>query len=275
MQRNQQIMSTMLVHSKSDYGNSLQQDPDHEPESGSFADLLAGLDDYRLTHPKEIYAELRQLATRADFVSISFGQNGLRIVSRLLYACPEEEQVYYDLASTPFENTALLASREQLFSATPNGVHVQFVCADVTQRMFDGAPAFCCPYPAAVYRMQRRENFRIETPVARPFMCHAMLPDGSRFSFELADISVTGVRLRSAEPRLEMLKPGTLFSDAVIDCQNLGSIATDLRVAFVRNMRTETHPLYQIGCRFDNLQPRRENELQRMITTLELRRNRR
>ena len=68
---------------------------------------------------------------------------------------------------------------------------------------------------------------------------------------------------------------GTTLTNAAFDYRDLGSMQSDLKIAFIHNSQTVAKPIYHFGCRFLTLPKAREASLQRLITFLELRRNKR
>ena len=66
------------------------------------------------------------------------------------------------------------------------------------------------------------------------------------------------------------LQMDTLLSKAVLNFGRRGRMETDLRVTNLRNIRGPENPVYRIGCRFERFPKSKEQNLQRLITFLEL-----
>lgn len=243
--------------------------------SPTLTESLAALDDFRMSHPKEVINALRQLARRQDFMTVAFGRHGERIVTRILEVDESTGCFFYDYGASAAENQRLQGSEENLFSGMQSGVHIQFACGRPEPDMHDGLPAFRSQLPESVYRMQRREHFRVAMPIADPYICTARLPDQRQIRFDIVDLSLTGIRLRCTDAGIGELAIGTTLTDAVFDFRDLGSIESDLKIAYIHNSQTFTKPIYHFGCRFLTLPKAKEASLQRMITYLELRRNKR
>lgn len=246
-------------------------------ESRSLTASLAALDDFRKTHPKEITSMLRQLAQHRNVLNICFGRNGERIVTRILAVDEGSGSFLYDYGASSAENLRLQQSEENLFSGMQAGVHIKFVCGRAEPHLYDGLPAFKSQLPESLYRIQRRENFRVEMPIADPYVCTATLPNQRRVSFNLVDLSLTGVRLRSTDVNLDEdeLAIGATLTEATFDYRDLGTMESDLKIIYIQNTKTFTDPIYHFGCRFLTLPKAKEASLQRLITFLELRRNKR
>lgn len=234
------------------------------------SDALAALEDFRITHPKEIGNVLRQLMRRKDFLAVECSNRPHRIVTRILDVDQDAGVFIYDCSADQTYNRFLLESEESYFSATQDGVRIQFVGARPEQHEFEGAFAFRSSLPESLYRMQRREFFRVETPLMEPYRCTAQLPDKRQVSFDIYDLSLNGVGLRSKDPILGNLPIGTLLSKAVLDCSKLGTMETDLKITYLNNIRNHSDPIYHFGCRFVGFSKAKEPVLQRMINYLEL-----
>lgn len=236
---------------------------------------LAALEDFRISYSKEIANVLRKFVRQMEFLNVTFGRHGERIVTRILAVDERAGTFLYDYGASEAENLRLQEAEENLFSGMQSGVHIQFVCGRPQPHLHEGLPAFKSQLPKNLYRIQRRENFRVETPIANPYICTATLPDKRRISFDIVDLSLTGIRLRSTDASTGELAIGMTLTDATFDYRDLGVMQSELRITFVHNSHTFNDPIYHFGCRFMTLPKAKEASLQRLITFLELSRHRR
>lgn len=258
-----------------DTKNSPQPPVLETAEQLPLSDKLALLDDFRITQPKEIGGVLRQLMKRKDFLTVECSHRPHRIVTRILDVDQNAGFFIYDGSSEQIYNRSLLESEENYFSATQDGVRIQFVSGRPEPHEFEGAFAFRAPLPASLYRMQRREFFRVGTPLLEIYGCTASLPDKRQVTFDIFDLSLNGVGLRSKDPTLGALLIGTELSKAVLDCRKMGKLETDLKITYLHNIRGHSDPIYHFGCRFERFPKSKESDLQRMITKLEMARRER
>lgn len=231
---------------------------------------LDALEDFRITQPMEIGSVLRQLMIRKDFLTVECSNRPHRIITRILAVDQNAGYFIYDCSVDQIYNRSLLESEENYFSATQDGVRIQFVCGQPEQCEFEGSFAFRSQLPINLYRMQRREYFRVETPLMEPYSCMVRLPDKRLITFDIFDLSLNGVGLRSKDPTLGELQIGTVFSKAVLDCRKMSKMELDLKITYMHNIRGQTNPIYHFGCRFEHFPKSKESDLQRMITYLEL-----
>ena len=237
-----------------------------QPQNDGFAPL----EDYRIAHPKAISNVLRQLMSRKEFLTVACSHRPHSIVTRILDVDLNAGFFIYDSSSEQIYNRSLLESSANYFPATQEGVRVQFVSGQPEPHMFEGSFAFRSRFPESLYRMQRRDFFRVEAPIKELYRCLGKLPDKRQFAFEIFDLSLGGVGLRSKLPTVGELPIGTVFSNAVLDCRKMGMTETDLVITYLRNIRDFSDPVFHLGCRFENFPKLKETELQRMITSLEL-----
>jgi len=231
----------------------------------------AELADFGRRNPLEIGASLRTLASRADFVMADFGCG--QLVTRVLQVDDATRIFIFDSGHVPKENQAILAADHLQFHASPEGVRVTFATGKPKEIIFDGRPAFEAAFPSVLFRMQRREYFRVKTPVMDAYICRGRLPNGERFNCELDDLSLGGVALRTMDERVAELEIGMVLQNVELLFGHRGKVVVDLRL--VSSRRGETlngSRRITFGFKFASLRGTAENTLQRLITLLEVRR---
>ncbi len=233
-------------------------------------EALAMLEDFRITQPKVIGDVLRQLMNRKDFLAVECSDRPQHMVTRILEVNQAEGFFVYDCSAEQIRNRFLLEAQESYFSATQDGIAIQFVSGRPEQYQFEGAFALRAPLPQSLYRVQRREFFRAAAPLVESYRCLATLPDRRQVVWDIFDLSLDGLGLRSKDPALGELPIGTVLSKAQLDFGKRGRIETDLRITNLLNMRGPGNPVYRIGCRFERFPKSKEQDFQRLITYLEL-----
>ncbi len=121
--------------------------------------------------------------------------------------------------------------------------------------------------------MQRREYFRVDAPVLDPYVCRGSLPDGESFLFEVHNLSLGGLGLRTADERVAALEVGVTLPDVELNLNGHGKLSLDLQLVSHRATDVPNGTRrYQLGFRFMSLPGSAENTLQRLITQLEMKR---
>ncbi|SAK93973.1 YcgR protein superfamily protein [Caballeronia glebae] len=232
---------------------------------------IAPIVDFGRRNPLEIGVALRNLANRGDFLTAQYGDG--QIVTRLLDVDVTAHRFTFDWGGLEEQNRGVLASQKLIFSASPDGVRVEFTTPGPRETTFDGRPAFEVDFPTVLYYMQRREYFRVEAPVLDPYVCTGTLPDGERFRFEVHDLSLGGVALRTMDERVADLEMGIVLQDAELHFSANGRVTLDMMLVSHRESTTaKGDRRYTIGFKFVSMPGSAENTLQRLITQLEMKR---
>ena len=227
--------------------------------------------DYARRNPLEIGVQLRNLVNRGDFLTVQYP--GGQLVTRLLEVDVGARTFTFDWGALAEQNSGILAAPHCKFSASPEGVRVEFGTGTPRETRYEGLPAFEADFPDLLYCIQRREYFRVDAPIVDPFVCRGKLPDGESFLFEVHNLSLGGVGLRTAAERVEALELGTLLQDVELELNGHGKLSLDLQLVSQRSTQLPNGTRrFQLGFRFMSLPGSAENTLQRLITQLEMKR---
>ena len=227
--------------------------------------------DFGRRNPLEIGVQLRNLVNRGDFLTVEFA--GGQLVTRLLDVDVRERTFTFDWGALPEQNQGLLGAPRCQFHAAPDGVRVEFATKTPRETRFEGLPAFESDFPEVLFYVQRREYFRVNAPILDPYMCTGRLPEGDAFRFEVHDLSLGGVGMRTTDERVAELPMGTRLMDCELLLGSLGRLSLDLQLVSHRATALPNGTRrYQLGFRFMTLPGNAENTLQRLITQLEMKR---
>jgi flagellar brake protein len=227
--------------------------------------------DFGRRNPLEIGVQLRNLCNRGDFLTVQY--KGGQLVTRILDVDVKERKFVFDWGALADQNHGMLAAPRCLFHASPEGVRVEFATGTPRETVFDGLPAFEAAFPEVLYFVQRREYFRVDAPVLEPYVCHGRLPDGESFRFDVHDLSLGGLSLRTTDERAAELPMGSTLPDVELRLNTHGTLSLDLQLVSYRatSLPNGTHR-YHLGFCFLSLPGSAENTLQRVITQLEMKR---
>ena len=230
-----------------------------------------GGNDFGRRNPLEIGVQLRNLVNRGDFLTVEHA--GGQIVTRLLDVDVRGRTFTFDWGALSEQNQALLQAKRCQFHATPDGVRVEFSTPAPRETRFEGMPAFEADFPEVLFYVQRREYFRVDAPILDPYVCTGRLPGGDTFRFEVHDLSLGGVGMRTVDERVAELPMGSRFMDCELSLGGLGRLSLDLQLVSHRATALPNGTQrYQLGFRFLTLPGNAENTLQRLITQLEMKR---
>ncbi|MGF6770331.1 c-di-GMP-binding flagellar brake protein YcgR [Paraburkholderia sp. GAS199] len=222
-------------------------------------------------HPLQIAVCLRHLVAGQDFVTVEF--DGRQIVTQVLDVDSRNARFVFDAGSVADDNHALPQAPQLMFRSLPGGIRTEFATLNATAVEFEGRPAFEAAFPTLLYYVQRREFFRVQTPVLDPYVASGPYADGGSFRLELQDLSLGGVALKTGDARFGSLETGTVLRDVTLQLGTFGSLRLDLEIVAPRQMTTPRgDQRYVIGCRFVETPGPAERTLQRVVTQLETKR---
>lgn len=249
--------------------------PDSEPSPAVFE--LEQSDAYSrflLYSKSEILAILRTLMQKGSMITVYFDQGRSFLLTSIITLSADNRAFVLDVGSDEAMNRKALLADHLIFTTMVDKVKVQFSLDKLSPTQSDGRPAFLARMPETVLRLQRREFFRLSTPVANPVTMSTALrcPDASRLAIELplTDISGGGVGLLVTPEQALLFKRGDTLGECKITLPDEGLLIATL---CVRNLieittRNGSH-LFRVGCEFVDLSAARLSLVQRYITRVE------
>lgn len=243
-----------------------QENPPSVPGSNQTLDLSK----YTLGSAVEIAHHLKNIAKSGYMVTVFSNKGKTFVLTRLLTVDNTNQTLVFDWGAEEHTNQQMLQSERNVFVCSPDGVKTQFITGKVRQIVYDGQPAFEVDLPAQVIKLQRREYFRIRTPVGTPLMCTLNDYPGAPLDLAVFDISLGGLALWLPDLTLGGLEIGSQFLDSQIELKPFGvlRVALEVKHRLPLQMRNGQDAL-RIGCNFINLPTQMENLIQRYVGQLE------
>ncbi|HNC17637.1 MAG TPA: flagellar brake protein [Accumulibacter sp.] len=229
---------------------------------------------YFLHAKVEVLAVLRSLAQKKSLVSAYFNHGRSLLLTSILHVAGETDELIFDIGNDSEINRQVLQATNLVLTAVIDSVKVQFLLHKLTDYRLGSRPVFRASLPDKVLRLQRREFFRLTTPVAKPvkFVSTLRRPDGSVMTVEapLLDISGGGVGLMATPKLAEMLPRGTLLKESRITLPDEGMLTANLCVCNQIDVTTRSGARHvRVGCEFVGLPGARMSMVQRYITRIE------
>ncbi|GAO35929.1 hypothetical protein SCT_1326 [Sulfuricella sp. T08] len=223
---------------------------------------------FLLNNEADIRALLNKLQKKRSHVTGHF-DNSYHIFSTCLLEVGETSVILDDVSDEAISQRILACSRLH-FSSVYAGVPVSFVSPQIEHCLFEGAAAFSIPIPSVVRWPQRRELFRVPTPVGKPVLCEIALNNGEIARNPLSDISVGGIGMLT-QASSPSLKEGALFGGCHINLPGFGELTSDIRICSSADITLRNgNPARRYGCQFIDLPQQEQSLLQRYVTKLEL-----
>ncbi|GGX98506.1 flagellar brake protein [Massilia dura] len=231
--------------------------------------------DFEVGSRREIIALLRKLSETRQTVRVAARDGGAVYVTSILEVDGDTDTVLLDRPAEQ-EHVLRLLTGEVSFETSLDKIRIFFGSEKLNPALQAGLPALKMAVPASLIRLQRREYYRMQTPLTNPVRVTIPLPPelgGSQAMFPLADISVGGIAILDNQFMLGDAT-GRDYHECRIELPDLGNVTTGLQI---RN----THDITQLnsttnrrlGCQFTDMGRGAAAAVQRYITKLERERN--
>ncbi len=225
---------------------------------------------YRLTSAKEIKYVLRTLAVKGSRVALYYGDAHEFILTTVLGA--DDTGVWLEQSPNSPDNQLIAKSTKLIFVTSHLQIKIQFATNHVRSTVYENYAAFYLPLPDSLYRLQRREYYRLEMPAHN--LLHCVIPADSpqtkqSCEFTIVDISCGGVGLICAETDTE-IAVGKTYVNCLIDLPEVGKISgtivvKNLFLFSLESGQTQKHA----GCEFEKLDSTSTILLQRYVMNMQ------
>ena len=226
---------------------------------------------FMLRSRAEIAMVLRGLQDHVAQTTVFFNEGKDMLITSV--AAVATDHVILDFGPSSEMNRKALIAEKHFCVTSLDKVRVQFILRKFAQVDDRGRPAFRCNLPDEVLRLQRREFYRLITPIARPLQCKVTvpLPNGTEYSHaaHIFDISGGGMGI-SAPPEQIPFITGMTLPQCRIDLPEVGSVtgALQVRSLFDIVLRNGARTR-RAGCEFINLPGPMMTLIQRYIIKVE------
>lgn len=235
-------------------------------------ELTSSPDDSRfLVHNRmEILRTLRGLATRNEMTSAFFNAGNDLMLTSLLHVDADKNTVYLDIGSNDALNRRIAQSEKIIFVTSLDSVKVQWISTGIKPTTFEGREAFVITIPTQILRLQRREYYRLTTPVINPLKCQIKTEDGAVVEMAIADISAGGIGVIIAQPVGLPFELGTVFPGCRVELPGVGvaEFTISIQSVWEVTMKNGLKSL-RAGCQFVDMRPGMQSLIQRYIIKLE------
>ena len=232
--------------------------------------------DYEVSSRREIVALLRQIQEKKQLIRMKIKGEADVCVTSILDVDADAGQFVLDRSINREQNERIVNAVGVSCETYLDKIRILFSLGSLHDTDFDGAAALAADIPASLIRLQRREFYRMPTPVTNPVPALVPLPfelGGGNASFPLADISCGGVALLDNKMMLNSTI-GQTFTGCRIDLPEIGTVTTSLQVRNALDVTMLNNKMSRrIGCMFVDISRGNMAAVQRYITRLERERN--
>jgi c-di-GMP-binding flagellar brake protein YcgR len=232
--------------------------------------------DYRVESRREIVALLRQISEKHQLVRMLVNGEADVAVTSILEVDPDNDTFMLDRSIERDQNRRIAAAGKISCETSLDKIRILFKVENVREVQYDNSTALEADIPETLVRLQRREFYRMATPVTHPVLVVVPLPEelgGGSATFPLADISCGGIAFLDNKLQLGNAAGRTL-EGCRLDLPDVGPVVTNLEI---RNMQDVTllnnKTARRFGCMFSGISRGNLGNVQRYITKLERERN--
>ena len=232
--------------------------------------------DYEVHSRREIVALLRQLAEKNVLVRMLIKGESDVCVTTVLAVDEDSNAILLDRSIDRAQNGRILAAPRVKCETSLDKIRILFSAEGLTESTWRGAAALRADIAPSLIRLQRREAYRMPTPVTNPVRTLMPLPldaGGGAAVFPLHDISVGGIALLDNKLQLSTVV-GRVITGCRIELPEIGPIATSLEIRNALDLTLLNHKTSRrIGYQFSDMSRSSLAAVQRYITKLERERN--
>ena len=232
--------------------------------------------DYEVESRREIVALLRQISEKKQLIRLLVKGEADVCVTSLLSVDPDRGTLVLDRSISQEQNARIVAAPKVMCETSLDKIRILFSLQNLGETQFEGGIALRADVPAKLIRLQRREFYRMPTPVTTPILATIQLPadlGGGKAAFPLADISCGGIAILDNKYQLGTTI-GITYPDCRVELPEIGAVATSLQIrnslelTLLNDKKTR-----RLGCQFVDISRGNMAAVQRYITKLERERN--
>lgn len=228
---------------------------------------MSDISSFSIQNPKQIIIHLSLLLKNKCLLSARFGANNESYITTLLDINEGNNWVVLDYGPKEDLNQRILNAGKVTFDTEYQGIKVSFTGTALKRTTYKGELAFSMPIPKSIYWMQRREYYRVKSPLSKPSYCQLIIEDKKPVNLKLYDISLTGFAMLNVSKEVsDLLIPGTTFEQCrlILSDAGEGVISFEVCAKYIINP-DKLQKIQKIGCKFIKITRPVEETIQRYI----------
>lgn len=228
---------------------------------------------YRVHSKVEIVALLKRMQDKNQQLTLKSDSGIDSILTVILDVDEDNNCIIIDAAKSESVNERIIQSPRLFIETLFNNIRITFDVSRAKKATAYEQAALVIPIPSSLVRLQRRDSFRVNTPLLKPLRCTITTetPEGEvqKIATVLKNISLGGIGIVDENCILNC-STGQIFKRCSLQLSESQEIEVDLEIRDCKDVKlTNGKTIRQCGCAFVNLTNRTEGIIQRIITQLE------
>lgn len=227
---------------------------------------------FRINNRIDILYILRKIMRKNMLITFYFDQSNRFILTSILDVDDKTNEVIIDCGNDLELNKQALESIELIFITSLDRIKIEFTSNKIKEIEFEDRYVFAVKLPTSLIRIQRRDHYRIPTPIIAPIKCVVPVSDqhaSIKAEITLIDISCGGIGVIDHHPVISF-EPGIIHHNCRIDLPEIGCVFATIQVKNTYEMTMKNgKTCKRAGCEFINLPLEMEAMIQRYVTMKE------
>ena len=232
---------------------------------------------YLVRNPKQVLTYLKMLSAERCLISAAFGKSGKdTFLTAILDIDKKNKTITLDCGPREYLNKKLLDSAIIKCRAEYQGVKVLCEGRKVKKAGRPGQPAFTVRIPDSIFWMERRQFYRVKSPLFKDSYCSVTLnntetEEQTTVNFKIHDLSANGFCIMNDLPEFStQLIPSAEFENCnlVLDKEEAHTVSFEVRYNTPLNLN-KPGKTERIGCCILHESPIIESTILRYMHTVE------
>lgn len=219
----------------------------------------------------QIVNHLTLLKNSNCLLSVVCKENNTTFLTTIIDIDKKNKSLTLDYGPKEYLNRPIINGHRTNFITEYNGIKVAFHGFSFKKIDFENQPAFLMPIPDSMLWMQRREFYRVRSPISKTSYCQITLPEQEPINLKLYDVSITGFSVLAESQEIRDF----LAINAVIENSKLflegsgeGEIDFEIKSKYLMNP-DKINKIEKIGCMFTNIRPGFQTVIQQYMQQIE------
>ncbi len=232
---------------------------------------------YLVRNPKQVLTYLKMLSAERCLISAHFGiEDKDTFLTAIIDIDEKKQTITVDCGPKEYLNKKLIDSAVIKCTTKYKGIKVLFEARKVKKSGKPGQPAFSLPIPGSIYWMQKRQFYRIKSPLSKNSFCTLSFKDTeteeeTSVDFKLNDLSACGISILNDSADLSaQLSAFARFDNCILVLENEEQLTIDLEIRNKMPLNPNNPgKTERIGCRIIDATPRAESTILRYMQNIE------